>query len=138
MAFESLKGEVNTKFDNKGDKVDGVYVDTKVNQGKDGNSAVHSIRKDDGSMANFWGTSALDDMISKCKPGDYIRVEYQGLAKSKNNREYHTWEVFKDAERSEVMTASAPTTTQEPMQSQEPVNSGEGIALGTIADVVNS
>jgi hypothetical protein len=111
MAFTSLKGEINQSFKEKGQTLDGVYVETKTNQGPKGNSCVHSVKKDDGEMANFWGSMAMDDMISKCKIGDYIRIEYKGLVKSKAGNDYHDWEVFKDAERSVAMEQPAPAAS---------------------------
>ena len=104
MAFTSLKGEINTEFKKVGEKVDGIYIETKVNQGRDQNSSVHTIKKDNGELASFWGSTALDDMLNKCNPGDYIRVEYQGKVKSKSGKDYHSWEVFVDRDKSIEVT----------------------------------
>jgi hypothetical protein len=111
MAFTSLKGEINTEFKEVGEKVDGIYIETKINQGRDQNSSVHTIKKDNGELASFWGSMALDDMLNKCNPGDYIRVEYQGKAKSKMGKEYHSWEVFVDRDKSVVVDTPQPAVS---------------------------
>jgi len=105
MGFVSVDSGVNTNFENAGEHVDGHFKMTATGQGRDGNSSIHTIQKEDGSMASFWGSTALDDKISKCTPGDFIRVQFEGTKKSKTGRDYKDWAVFVDHEKSKVVEA---------------------------------
>jgi len=109
--FESLKqsSEINVKFENAGDSVEGTFVNFAEGQGKDKNSCVYTLKSDEGEEHRFWGSKVLDDQLSKVSMGTYVKVDYKGKAKSKSGREYHDFEVFQDTSTEGVVTqASAP------------------------------
>ena len=74
-----------------GDKIQGVWVRTEENVGEN-NSNIYVLRQEDGSEIGFWGSTILDDRMSRHKIGEEVRVEYTGKKKSKTGgREYHTF-----------------------------------------------
>src|SRR3989344_5561381 len=93
MAFKEVGSELPEQWkpEKEGESVEGVYIRKKVDVGK--NKANLYIIEKDGIMKSFWGSTVLDDKMSYVKPGDLIRVTYQGEDSEKG---YHKYLVEKD------------------------------------------
>lgn len=106
--------------------IDGYYLGARTNMGQEQNSTLHSMRvknvgdknhiigdpNENNGEVSIWGTGVLDDLLSKIRPGQYIRICWLGKSKSKNGgREYHDWDVLLD-------------DTAEPMRVEDNYSSG--------------
>ena len=72
----------------------GAYQGKKENVGVN-NSAIHSVKTDDGEVVSFWGSTLLDDRLSRVPVGVRVKIEYLGEAVSeKTKRKYKNFKVY--------------------------------------------
>ena len=92
--WTSVSAGANWKAEKTGDNVIGYYYQTLEGQGKDKNSSIHSLKAKDGTIHTLWGSFVLNDKLSKVQPGQYIKIEYLGMAEpKKGGRPYHNWDI---------------------------------------------
>ncbi len=110
--------------------IEGWYLGGVPNQGKDGNSTLHSMLCShvDGTdhpkgkevSINFWGSHVLDDQLSKIRPGVFAAIEYEGVKQptTKGGRSYNSYKVFKDEKdfRPELVGGAPVAPAQAPAQ----------------------
>ena len=88
------------------DWLDGYYIGSEHNKGKQGNSSIHKflvkeVPPQGGAEAyvkkSVWGSHVLDEQVAQLQPGIFCRVQWLGKTKPKSPsaNEYHNWEVFK-------------------------------------------
>jgi len=127
----------------------GYYLGPSVIQTKNGESTTHLIKMDkvgDKSHINgeigeekeitVWGTTVLNDLFSKVKPGAFTRVLWKGKQKPKSGgKPYHIWDVAVDstveplispASSSQSFTADNTSTEPSVSPSNEPVAANAG------------
>lgn len=114
--FKSLKssgGDINVKWDGEPFDIQGYYTSITENTGSKQNSTIYKIKDENGQEFIFWGSTVLDDQMSKIEFGDYIMVKYLGRAKSKSGSQYHNFEVLVDEGASGVQETT-PTASKAP------------------------
>lgn len=101
MGFQSLKTDDVMSFKEANQELVGHFVGTQTGQGQNGNSCVHALKRDDGSVVKFWGSKIIDEEIAKLRVGDYTKVVYLGLQQPKNSggRPYHNFDVLVDYDK---------------------------------------
>jgi hypothetical protein len=71
--------------------VEGEFVETQDAQG--GNkSKIHHVKTADGDVA-IWGSTVLDGRLHEVETGQKVKIEYLGLVKGKNGRDYKSFDV---------------------------------------------
>ncbi len=89
------------------DILQGYYIGMKENVGQN-NANVYTVETDQGAKKDVWGTTALNDQMSKIRVGAYIMIQWHGKKLTKagqakfksvevcNNSTmaFHDWEVF--------------------------------------------
>ena len=97
--------------------MDGYYLGSQHDAGPKNESIIHKIKMNDPSGAgdpahingsvedsnnevSIWGTGVLNDLMSKIKPGQYVRVQWLGKRDPKNpeGNQYHDWDILVDPE----------------------------------------
>lgn len=127
MAFESVKKNgpvwqptqtgskkdsnlVALKADDKS-FIEGFYLGCETGQGPDNNSTIHKLKgtkvgnpthvvgeKGDNGEVSIWGTTVLNDNLSKIPVGSMVRVVWEGKKQpKKGGNEYHSWDVLLDS-----------------------------------------
>lgn len=79
----------------KEEPLEGTYTTVETNKGQKGNSNLYTFKTDKGEI-KAWGSTVLDDKMLGVPIGTYVRIEYEGLIKSKRGTEYHSYKVFFD------------------------------------------
>ena len=86
------------KFENKGDEVEGVFVDKKdiaSTLSASGKSTIYTVQKEDGTFVSFFGTSVIDDNMNRVPLGSQIKIVYLGKEKSKTGPySYKNFDIF--------------------------------------------
>ena len=59
-------------------------------------STMYTIEKDNGEEVKVWGSTVLDDRFMGVSVNTYVKVTYEGKAKSKKGTYYHNYKVFID------------------------------------------
>ena len=71
--------------------IQGVYQLMKTNVGKN-KSNMYVLKTKDGQIG-VWGSAVLDSKFEQIEKGSEVRVEFVGLAESKNGNEYKDYKV---------------------------------------------
>lgn len=126
--------------------LEGYYMGTEYEMGERKNSQLHAfeVHELEGNkneipvLMKLWGTTVLDDLISKLQKGDYIRVKWEGLTQPKKSgaKPYHDWDVLTDgvtpnkyagnptaAQNPAVIPAAGSTETKSATPTQNPAQS---------------
>lgn len=100
----------STEMWDRENPIEGKLVEVKSNVGANG-SMLYVIETKDGKVS-LWGSTVLDNKFDSIKRGSMVRIEPQGLVKSKTgNREYHDYKVFfKEPEFEEVTLPEMPSS----------------------------
>src|SRR3990172_8630589 len=61
----------------EGEVLEGEYVSVKASQGSN-NSNLYTIKKDDGSLIDVWGSAVLDDRMFSVSVGSLVSIEFKG------------------------------------------------------------
>lgn len=121
--WASRKGsgkEVNFKFEQEGQELEGYYVGCLENQGSEGKSTIHTFKKEDGEEVSIWGSAVIDDQLSKVEFGGYVLIKYLGLKKAKTGgRSYHDFEVFEDTSAPKVESEAPVVSGSKPAASSK-------------------
>ena len=89
----------------KSKSVSGVYTEKRTNLGPK-NGTLYILEQPDGSLVGIWEKTALKTKFDSINIGDEVKIEYIGVAKSKNGNNYHNFDVFR---RSAGEASSAPS-----------------------------
>lgn len=105
--------EVNLTGDDMWDRenpIEGKLVQIRSNIGANA-SMMYTLETKDGKIS-LWGSTVLDTKFDSIKKGSMVRIEPQGLVKSKTgNRQYHDYKVFfKEPEFEEVTLPEMPSS----------------------------
>lgn len=84
--------------------LEGELVNIETNVGPN-SSTLYTIKKDDGTELKVWGSTVLDDRFLGVPKGTYVRVTYEGKAKSKKGTYYHNYKVYIDEDSVPSQTA---------------------------------
>ena len=95
MATEISGGDI-WKPTTAGETLSGWYVSSEANQGKDKNSMLYTLKKEDGSTIRAWGSFLLDEKMEKVEAGWFITIEFLGKKQPKTpaGREFKDWKVI--------------------------------------------
>lgn len=96
MVFKPVEDDI-FKFDDKGDTLTGTLINIKEGIGKF-KSFLYTVETPEGKTLKFWGSTTLDDQMSKVNLGDLIQVTYKGKPEGKN---YDVYEVLRDVPETE-------------------------------------
>ena len=91
--------------------IEGYYLGCETGQGPDNNSTIHKLKgtkvgdvkhvtgeKTDNGEVSIWGTTVLNDNLSKIPVGSMVRVVWEGKKQpKKGGNEYHSWDVLLDS-----------------------------------------
>lgn len=80
-----------------------VRIETKVGPNE---STLYTIKKDDDTEVKVWGSTVLDDRFLGIPENVYVRVNYEGLKKGKNGKNYHNYKVYIDEDSVPTVDAS--------------------------------
>ena len=81
------------EFNQAGDSLEGVYLGTHFIQ-KTG-SNIHTIKMDDGTIVDIWGTGQLDYWLAQETKGSKIKIVYQGKQKVEGfKNEMHQFDIY--------------------------------------------
>ena len=56
---------------------------------------IYVIETNDKKRVNVWGTTYLNQLMDEIKVNDYIRITYNGLKETKNNRQMKKYNLEK-------------------------------------------
>lgn len=91
--------EPNNKWEKEnteylGDTIQGIFENKMTNIGQN-SSNLYKIKTEEHGMLNFWGSTVLDDKLSKVMNGFEIKVSYLGEQTPKSGgKAYKTFNVF--------------------------------------------
>ena len=84
MAYEKV--EVGLwKPENEGDLIEGIFISSEANVGAN-NSKLYHLEVDSKPMS-VWGSTILDTKMTIIKPGDKIKIVYDGLGEAKAGKQ---------------------------------------------------
>jgi predicted RNA-binding Zn-ribbon protein involved in translation (DUF1610 family) len=91
-SWNKIKGQ-NPVFrpTRKGESIEGEVLDKR--QGQYG--SVLDLKDSKNKVWTVFSTKLMEQLISSVNVGDSVKIVYQGKIKLKNNREAHSWEVYK-------------------------------------------
>ncbi|RAP51686.1 MAG: hypothetical protein BZ138_04575 [Methanosphaera sp. rholeuAM270] len=81
--------KVNYWIPEIGDKIEGKLI--KIIQNK--NQMIYVIETRENKKIKIWGKTYLNELMDEININDYIRITYNGLKKTKNNREMKKYKV---------------------------------------------
>ena len=81
-------------------------------------SKLYTVKRDNGEEVKLWGSTVIDDRFLGIPEGAYVKVNYEGLKKSKAGKDYHSYKVFVDLDDvAEVKKDQEPELTEADMDS---------------------
>jgi hypothetical protein len=85
--------EKNNKWEPEviGETIQGIYIEKEEDVGQY-SSTLYTIKTKEGEM-KFWGSTVLDNLMSKVPLGHEIRISYQGKQPSKRGK--NPWKDYK-------------------------------------------
>jgi len=72
-----------------GDKIEGKLIKIRQNN----NQTIYVIETKNKEKINIWGKTYLNELMDEIKINDYIRITYNGIQKTKNNRQMKKYKV---------------------------------------------
>ena len=95
MEWKKVETSQSNMWNFQEDKeLEGVYIGCDEGVGQN-ESLVHHLKKDDGTVVDFWGKTVLDRQLENVENGTKVKIIYKGKAKSaKTGREFHDFDVF--------------------------------------------
>lgn len=72
-----------------GDKIEGKLVQITDNN----NQKLYVIEQEDKKRIKIWGKAYLDQLMEEIEINDYIRITYNGIKETKNNRQMKQFKV---------------------------------------------
>lgn len=99
LQFEEVKsGDYKNAWNPEaGDSIEGLYLEQKTVQkyGKDNNVYTLRTRTPQGNLCDtvIFGRLDLDNKMSNIQPGQYLRITFEGYAKSKLGRQFKQFKV---------------------------------------------
>ena len=95
----TMEDNVTHDFDEQKEIV-GILKAKKENLGQN-NSKLYEIELDDNSVSAVWGSTVLDNKMSKVQVGQQVKINYLGMETNpKTKRSYKNFDVFyKDVEQ---------------------------------------
>lgn len=83
--YDSTNGEV-WKFENDGDRVEGIYFDRFSHDGEFGESKCYKLyNPGEDKIFLVWSTFVIEKYLDAMDKGSYVRVEYKGRAGRAHN-----------------------------------------------------
>ena len=72
----------------------GYFVDIETEVGEN-NSNLYTVRKEDGELISFWGSTVIDTRMKNIMPDEMVKIVYLGKTKSqKSNRVFKNFEIY--------------------------------------------
>lgn len=72
-----------------GDKIEGKLIKTRQNN----NQIIYIIETDEEKKIRIWGKTYLNELMDEISINDYVRITYNGMHKTKNNRQMKKYKV---------------------------------------------
>lgn len=84
MGWQKKGFQGNPLFDfdgkKKGTAIEGVYMGARTIESID--STMHSLKKEDGEIVDFWGAGSLNYRLRDVEKGTKVRITYQGMTEA--------------------------------------------------------
>lgn len=81
--------KVNNWMPEVGDKIEGKLIRTRQSN----NQIIYVIETDKKEKVKIWGKTYLNELMDEININDYIRITYNGIQKTKNNRQMKKYKV---------------------------------------------
>ncbi|WP_323736561.1 hypothetical protein PXD04_00910 [Methanosphaera sp. ISO3-F5] len=87
--------KVNTWNPEIGEKIEGKLIRIRQNN----NQIIYTIETDKHKKIKIWGKTYLDELMEEIEINDYIRITYNGIQKTKNNRQMKKYKIERRIEK---------------------------------------
>jgi len=84
MTYEEVNPSTWT-YEKEGDFIEGVFIATQHDVGVN-KSNLYNLETQDRGILSVWGSAILDQRMALVKPGDKIKITYQGLGEAKSGK----------------------------------------------------
>ena len=92
--------KINTWNPEIGEKIEGKLIRIRQNN----NQIIYTIETDKHEKIKIWGKTYLDELMEEIEINDYIRITYNGIQKTKNNRQMKKYKIERRIEKWATIT----------------------------------
>ena len=98
VSTETKKTDETWKPEKEGDTIDGLYIDVRDINKKDGTQTkIYVLQKEDGTLVSIWDAAGLTRAMGNIEIGKKIKIEYGGKQQNPNTKRFfHKYDVYRE------------------------------------------